>query len=173
LCHFDKNEISNYLQDGDIICRLGNKFWSPILRDLSKNEKQFSHIGIVRIRDDTISVIHSEGLSKDKNDFVKKVTLECFLRGSRSIGVFRLKSIDQTKVSDIALDFIGRPFDWQFDMIDESSLYCTELLYVVLKRINPDIKLNTVWLNVLNQYVLPLDIVYQTEYFYFVGYWER
>ena len=32
------------LKDGDIICRLGDRFWSQILKYFSIDDKRFSHI---------------------------------------------------------------------------------------------------------------------------------
>ena len=47
------------LKDGDIICRLGNRFWSEIFKEFSFDDKRFSHIGIIRINNNRITVIHS------------------------------------------------------------------------------------------------------------------
>ena len=168
-----KHEILAYLKDGDVICRMGEKFWSPIIRDLSPYDRRFSHLGIVRIRDNDISVIHVEGLSRSRRHYVRKEPLNGFLRSARSVGIYRLINIDGSQISDTALKFIGIPFDWQFDMSENSTLYCTQLLYVILNEISPEIRLNTVWLDILNRYVIPLDIVTQTEYFLEIGYWQR
>jgi len=164
------DEIIPLLNDGDIICRMGDRIWSQFFRDLSPTERRFSHLGIVRIRDDEITVIHSEPL-QDGDDVVTEVPLEKFLRFALSAGVFRLHDLEGHLVSDTAMEFIGRPFDWQFNMEDDSKLYCTELLYVVLKKIDPSIELNTVWMKELRRYIIPLDVCSQTEYFTEIGYW--
>lgn len=164
------DEIIPLLNDGDIICRMGDRIWSQFFRDLSPTERRFSHLGIVRIRDDEITVIHSEPL-QDGDDVVTEVPLEKFLSFALSAGVFRLHDLEGHLVSDTAMEFIGRPFDWQFNMEDDSKLYCTELLYVVLKKIDPSIELNTVWMKELRRYIIPLDVCSQTEYFTEIGYW--
>jgi hypothetical protein len=57
-------------------------------------------------------------------------------------------------------------------MRDESKLYCTELLYVVLKRLLPDLNLHTVYMKGLDKQIIPPEAISQSEYFsevYFVG----
>ena len=173
LSYIHVQDIIEYLKDGDIICRLGGKIWSPVFAEISPNDKRFSHIGIVRIRDDLISVIHVEGISNDKRGYTKNVPLKDFLKAARTIGIYRVINVDGYIVSDTALNHLGLPFDWDFNVGDNSKLYCTELLYVVLKELDSSITLNTIWLDALGKYILPIDIVSQSEYFLEIGYWEK
>jgi len=62
-------EVAN---DGDIICRLGDSFWSKFFKDASIVDKRYSHIGIIHINNDRINVIHSEGTTELRKDFVKE-----------------------------------------------------------------------------------------------------
>jgi uncharacterized protein YycO len=173
LSYIQEDEILTSLNDGDIICRLGDRLWSIFFKELSPNDKRFSHLGIIRIRDNTVSVINAEGLAVEGKDHVNEVSLKDFLKIAQSIGIYRLRSIEGDRISDTASEYIGYPFDWQFDMEDDSSLYCSELLYVILKKISPDIKLNTIWLKEIGKNVIPLDICSQSEYFIEVGYWNN
>jgi len=168
-----KGEIASALSDGDVILRLGDGLWSRFFKDLSPNYRKFSHMGIVRIRDGAISVIHAEGLAIQGLDSVNEVSLGEFLGSALSVGVYRLLREDGAMVSDLALEYVGVPFDWQFDMADGSRLYCTELLYVVLRRVNPEIRLNAAWIRGLGRHVIPLDVVSQAEYFERIGHWGR
>ncbi|MCL2806412.1 MAG: hypothetical protein FWD26_10785 [Treponema sp.] len=169
--YIQEQEIVSFLKDGDIICRLGNRPWSVLFKNLSPNEKRFSHLGIVRIRDDVITVINAEGLSIEGRDVVNEVTLKEFLKTALSAGIYRMRNIEGEKISDTALEYLGRPFDWQFDMIEDENIYCTELLYIVLKRLDPEIKLNTTWVKEIGKDIIPLDVCSQLEYFVEVGYW--
>jgi len=162
--HIKADELLPYLNDGDIICRLSGRIWSLFIRDLSPAEKRFSHLGIVRIRNNAVTVINAEGL-QEGDDIVSEVSLEKFLEPALSAGIFRLHNIDTSLISDTAMEFTGRPFDWKFDMDEDEYIYCTELLYVVLKKLDPSIKLNTVWIKEFGRYILPLDICSQSEYF--------
>jgi uncharacterized protein YycO len=171
--YIQEDKIFSFLNDGDIICRLGDRIWSIYFKELSPNDKRFSHLGIVRIRNNTISVINAEGLTKEKKDFVNEVSLKEFLKCAQKIGIYRLKNIEGKTVSDTALEFIGIPFDWQFDMEDDSKLYCSELLFVILKKIEPNIILNKVFIKEMGKNIIPLDICSQSEYFTEIGYWEK
>ena len=58
-------------------------------------------------------------------------------------------------------------------MNEDNALYCSELLYVILKRLTPEVELNPVWLNEIGKYIIPLEICSQSEYFIEVGYWKK
>ncbi|HCC37499.1 MAG TPA: hypothetical protein DEQ14_07720 [Treponema sp.] len=171
--YIQESAIRPSLNDGDIICRLGDRIWSNFFKEFSPKEKRFSHLGIVRIRNDVVSVINAEGLAIEGKDFVNEVSLKDFLEIAQSIGIYRLKDFEGEVISDVALEYIGRRFDWQFDMEDENNLYCSELLYVILKKLDPSIELNKVWIKEIGKNVIPLDICAQSEYFIEVGYWGK
>jgi hypothetical protein len=171
--HVQEHEILASLNDGDIICRLGNRPWSTFFRELSPKDKRFSHLGIVRIRDNAVSVINAEGLAIEGKDYVNEVPLKEFLEIAQNIGIYRLKNIEGSVISDTALEYIGRRFDWKFDMEEDSNLYCSELLYVILKKLDPSIELNTVRLKETGKNIIPLDVCTQSEYFIEAGYWEN
>jgi hypothetical protein len=169
--YVQEGEIISSVKDGDIICRLGDRVWSRYFKELSPEDKRFSHLGIVRIRNDYITVINAEGLVVEGKDFVNEVSLEDFISIAQRIGIYRLRTVEGYKISDAALEYKGFPFDWKFDMEEGSSLYCSELLYVVLKKIDPSIILRKVWVKGLGKNVIPLDVCSQSEYFTEVGYW--
>ena len=159
------HELYSFIEDGDIICRLANRFWSELFSNLSVTDKRFSHMGIIRIHNGIATVIHAEGSTGNGTDYVSEVPLDEFLQVARRIGIYRINNSDAGKISQTAIDYVGIPFDWQFDMDDESKLYCTELLYVILKRIMPDIKLDTVHYKKSEKEIIPLEAVSNSEYF--------
>jgi hypothetical protein len=152
-------------KDGDIICRLGDRLWSQAFKDLSAFDKRYSHMGIIRINNDQITVIHSEGTAKTGKDVVKEVAIESFIKNALVIGIYRLKNLDGSQISSIAKEYLGVPFDWQFDMEDGSKIYCTELLYLVLRRLAPTLKLNTVFIKEIEKEIIPLDSISSSEHF--------
>ena len=152
-------DVIPYIKDGDIILRLGDGAWSAPFRDFSLNDKRFSHLGIVRIRGTHITVINSVGYLRNKEKGVDEVSLEKFLQVARVIGVFRVKSIDGKLISDKAVEYVDRPFDWSFDLLDDSKIYCTELLYAVLKSAAPEFELTTRYVDTINRDVIPLDSI--------------
>ena len=78
LQYVKEDEILASLNDGDITCRLGDRLWSILFRELSPNDKRFSHLGIIKIRDNVVSVINAEGLAFEKKDYVNDVPLKDF-----------------------------------------------------------------------------------------------
>jgi hypothetical protein len=164
--------IASVVKEGDIICRLGDRLWSRFFRDLSLTDKRYSHIGIVHINDGVITVINAEGGTEHERDFVNESTLSDFLNVAMTAGIYRIKNTEGDKISALAREYIGTPFDWQFDMHDESKLYCTELLYVVLKRLLPDLKLSAVYIKALGREIILPEAISGSEYFsevYFSG----
>ncbi|MDR2136384.1 MAG: hypothetical protein LBO76_07195 [Treponema sp.] len=153
----ETSEISPYLKDGDIICRLGDRLWSLYFRDISPTDKRFSHLGIVRIHDGTVSVINAEGHTIGGQDSVNEVPLQEFIKIAKTLAVYRVKSVNGSTISTAAMEYKGYPFDWKFDMNDEKSLYCTELLYAVLRRTAPEITLKTTFISEIGRSIIPLE----------------
>jgi hypothetical protein len=162
---FNAADIAPLLQDGDVLCRLGDRIWSQYFRKVSPHDKRFSHLGIVRAVGGSITVINAEGLAIAGKDFVNEVALQDFLDSATEIGVYRLRDGAGQTLSEAALEFKGRPFDWDFDLDSEDRLYCTELLYAVLKRVAPGVPLVTVWLNPPGRDIIPPEVCSQSEYF--------
>jgi uncharacterized protein YycO len=164
------HDITGYLQDGDIICRLGDRFWSAYFKDTSPIDKRFSHLGIARITEGGITVINAEGRSKEGKDSVNETDLDEFLESAVAVGIYRLQSHDGKTLSTAAMEYIGYPFDWNFDLQDDTKLYCTELLYAVLKKTLPEIQLLTIFQKELSKNIIPLEAVSNSEYFKEVAY---
>jgi len=165
VCPLYLQTLIEKINDGDIITRLGDRFWSEIIRNISTEDKRFSHVGIIRINDEKITVIHAEGTTTAGKDFVKEETLEDFLKVAKAVGIYRLKNHNTESISDTAMEFIGVPFDWKFDMTDDTALYCTELLYVVFKRLGIDVELKTTFVKEIGREIIPIEAVSRGEGF--------
>jgi lipopolysaccharide export LptBFGC system permease protein LptF len=157
--------ISAYLKDGDIICRLGDRLWSYYFKDMSPVDKRFSHLGIIRINNNIITVIHAEGRAIQGKDFVNEVDLDEFLEIAKAVGVYRINDYDGKTISSAAMEYTGYPFDWKFDLADENKIYCTELLYVVLQKIAPEIELQRIFQKELKKEIIPLSACSNSDYF--------
>ena len=165
VCSIYLQKIHEIVQDGDIITRLGDRLWSDIIRDKSVEDKRFSHVGVVRVRNEQISVVHAEGTTVRGNDFVKEEPLEDFLQWSRAIGIYRVGNICGIEISNLSIEYIGIPFDWRFDLTDETTMYCTELIKVIFGRLNPEIVLSTVFVKELGREIIPLESISNSEFF--------
>jgi uncharacterized protein YycO len=157
-------------QDGDIICRLGDRTWSLYFKGLSKRDKRFSHLGIIHRKDDAIMVINAEGRAWAGKDYVNEVALQEFITPARMIGLYRLDNADGKAITGEALQLIGRPFDWDFDLANTDKLYCTELLYAVLKKTAPEIELATV--HTFRRDIVPLEAISNSTQFREVLFFE-
>jgi len=157
--------LYSVVKDGDIICRLGDRLWSDFFKDTSSTDKRFSHMGVVRIVNGKITVIHAEGTTEPGKDFVKEQSFSDFLKIARAAGIYRMKDIDGSQISDKALDYINVPFDWQFDNSDETKIYCTELLYVILKQLKPEIELSETYVKEWGRYIIPLEAISNSDFF--------
>ena len=133
----DSADVAPHLKDGDVICRMGDRIWSTLIGNVSQGKRRFSHLGIVRIRDSTITVINAECLTPGRNESVNETALADFLILAKTVGVYRANFIDGAALAQKATEYLGRPFDWDFDLDDESKIYCTELLYAVIKHTAP------------------------------------
>ncbi|MCL2175891.1 MAG: hypothetical protein FWB73_07585, partial [Treponema sp.] len=111
------------------------------------------------------TVIHAEGRMAEGKDSVNETDLNEFIEIAKTIGVYRLKDFDGSLISKAALEYIGYPFDWNFNLAEEDKLYCTELLYVIVKKITPDIQLQRVFQKELNREIIPLEAISKSEYF--------
>jgi len=158
-------ELLSVAKDGDVICRLGDRLWSHALKDFSVEDRRYSHVGIIKINNGRATVIHAEGTAEQGSGFVKEEALEDFCAIARAIGIYRIKGLDAGLVSHAASKYLGIPFDWQFDSGDESKLYCTELLHVVLKRLKPSLGLKKVYVRALGKEVIPLESISHSDDF--------
>jgi uncharacterized protein YycO len=151
------NTLHSCVQEGDILCRLGDRTWSLYFKGFSKADKRFSHLGVIHIGNDGITVINAEGLAWKGKDFVNPVPLDDFIKQARMIGLYRLNGVEGKKIAEESLTMIGRPFDWDFNLDDANKLYCTELLYAVLKKAAPEIELATIYK--FGRDIVPLEAV--------------
>jgi hypothetical protein len=163
----DAGALRGAIRDGDVVCRLGDRLWSQLFMDVSAADKRYSHLGVARVAGGRVTVIHAEGTAapgKD-GDKVKEEALEDFARIAKAVGVYRAKGLDGGLVSAAAAGCIGTPFDWGFDMDDESRLYCTELLHAIFRRLAPERELATVRIGASGKRVIPLEAVSASERF--------
>jgi hypothetical protein len=110
-------------------------------------------------------VIHAEGDASGGRDFVREEALEDFLKVARSIGVYRLNDSDGAEAAHLALEYVGIPFDWQFDRNDGSKIYCTELIDVVLSRLPAPKRLEPVFFKKGGKEIIPLESISRSDFF--------
>lgn len=131
-----QNEI-NKLKDGDIILRRGFGMVSDLIVTTMDEEYDISHCAIIVKDNKHFKVIHTVSQSLSEFDGVQSQPLSRFISDSKvnSIIVVRLKGISDSAISQRAKYFLSKkiPFDHDFDINDSSKLYCTELIWKVIK----------------------------------------
>lgn len=137
-----KDEIA-LIQDGDIILRHGYGFVSDMIVDTKKEKFKVSHCAI--ITKDSVSgklnVIHSVSQTLAEYDGVQSQSLRVFLNDCKknSIIVSRYKNFGFSnsgkKISERAKFYLKNkvPFDNKFDLFNHEQIYCTELIYLIIK----------------------------------------
>ncbi len=124
---------------GDLIFRDGRGFISAAFRKLSLSDPRYSHAGIIHIEKGKLFVFHLLGGEANKNNKMRKELLSNFCSPiqSNSFAVYRTdqngKSIDS-----LAEYFFRKKveFDSEFNLETDNKMYCTELLYKILKRVS-------------------------------------
>lgn len=127
---------TSLLKDGDVIFRRGTSFISNMV--LMADEKSiYSHTGIIKIIEGIYCVIHSVHAEElGEKDITKIESLTDFLIRDRAtaVAIYRLNLENNTisiGAANIANNFAKQnvPFDSDFNLKDDSRLYCTELVW--------------------------------------------
>jgi len=124
--------LEQTLQSGDIVCRYGDGIWSKQLRNVSTQEKRFSHVGIVILEADQLYVIHASANDYSGVGKVSKEPFAQFIQDTKDFAVYRLPESPQVRdqIAQNALTHIGKPFDMYFDLATEDKIYCSELVRI-------------------------------------------
>jgi hypothetical protein len=123
-------------QSGDLIFRFGDGRWSRFFRDVSSDDKRFSHVGIVVADQLGVAVIHSSADDSKGIGSVRRDTLSNFIGDYDDVAIFRLNVDEGTRreVASAAITYIGKPFDAKFELSTVDSVYCTELIRLVVNK---------------------------------------
>lgn len=157
---FDIKKIEN----GFLICRLGNGYFSNYFRKYASKEQKYSHIGIISKENNSIYVYHSEASELTGVGYVKKEKLNLFLKEIQIFDFFKLNLPDsiKTNILNSVKGYYDKKtrFDLDFNSFNDNELYCTELIAVSInKNVSDSIKITpNLVLNRKNLY--SLDDIY-------------
>lgn len=126
-------------RSGDLIFRDGRGFISSIFRKLSLIDPRYSHAGIIHKEEDKIYVFHIIGGEGNKNNHMRKDLLGnfCSPLQSNAFAVYRT-DLNGKKIDSLAEYYFSKKieFDTDFNLESDDKMYCTELLYKVLKKVS-------------------------------------
>jgi uncharacterized protein YycO len=126
------------LQDGDIILRRGSGMVSDMIAAMLAEPYDISHCGVVVERDGELWVVHSVSNNVSDADGMQAHRLPAFVRQSKpgSVIITRLHAVeDRSTISRKARHYLRQrvPFDHNFDREDSTHLYCSELIWRILR----------------------------------------
>lgn len=140
------DSVSTRLQTGDLVFRLGNDFASQTFANMNRTDKRFSHVGIISLEDSVPLVYHCLGGSFNPDQKMLREKMNVFLApvATKAFGIFRIQAQPHSMAFQQILHSLyssGVPFDIQFDLTTNDRLYCSEMVYKVLRKIYPNIDL--------------------------------
>jgi hypothetical protein len=131
------------IRTGDIILRSGKDFTSYRIRELSDNNKTYSHTGIALVKDTNVYIYHitPPDLDEPASDTAMRLeTLEQFASPKKcfGFGIVRYQLQEEEINRGMGyLDSLHRaktPFDHLFDLQEHRSMYCSEMVDNMLRR---------------------------------------
>lgn len=128
-------------QPGDVILTAADDLLGANIRNASGHDAVYSHIGLVVLRDGAPAVIEATPFGSGRVGFTD---LAAFTRDPETSELLVLRPrapIDAGRLAAQAerLAAADVPFDYDFDMADESALYCAELAYRLLAAAGVDV----------------------------------
>lgn len=141
------DSVSGILQTGDLVFRRGNDFASQTFANINREDRRFSHVGLVSVENNQAFIFHAIGGSFNPDQKIKKESFKVFAAPdqNRSFGIYRADDTNATKIPAMldSLYHAGVPFDLMFDMKTNDRLYCSEMVYKVLQKCRPDLDIKT------------------------------
>lgn len=127
-------DIKKKVKTGDLVLRTGRDFSSEQVRDMSKQDKTYSHGGIVVIENDSILVYHVEPDFLYVKDKVRKEPIDSFISIDHNYG-FGLARFDLSEkeigsfVKYMEAQYQNKvAFDMTFDLKTNDKMYCSEMI---------------------------------------------
>lgn len=160
------------LHEGDFILRKGFGYFSDIIaKNLNHGSIDVTHAGILVKRNNNWSVIHA--LSSDVSDIdgMQIQPLADFLSYSApgKIIITRAKNTDTAtgkKIAQLAESYLAKhiPFDHKGVIDDTATLFCTELIWVIIEK---DLHILTLphELEAREKLFYSMEPMYSTDYF--------
>ena len=126
-------------QSGDLIFREGRGFISTAFRKLSLIDPRYSHAGIIHREKEKIFVYHIIGGEGNSSGVIRKdfLSIFCSPLQSNAFGIYRTDQ-DGHKIDSLAGYYYSKKigFDPAFNLASDDKMYCTELLYKILKKVS-------------------------------------
>lgn len=122
------------LEAGDILLRKGRSYVSELIS--MGFGSQVSHCGLILQDEGKWKVLHIISGQISEQNSIRLDPIESFIQEALPGSVYQLKPVQRPSVGAIEQEsrslLLARPsFDHQFDLSDESELYCSELVRLI------------------------------------------
>ncbi|MGI8599354.1 MAG: YiiX/YebB-like N1pC/P60 family cysteine hydrolase [Chitinophagaceae bacterium] len=143
-------ETKNLLQEGDMVFRLNMDGYSQFIKIFSRQDKQFSHAGIVIMEDKNPVVYHMINGDESRESKIIKSSFEEFINPKKNyaFGIYRNGLTQKEKQALVSLVTQwyakGVTFDFNFDLVTNDKMYCSEMIAkAITKATNKRIEIST------------------------------
>jgi Permuted papain-like amidase enzyme, YaeF/YiiX, C92 family len=176
------------LKEGDLVVRLNQDPASHFIKSVSRNDKSYSHAGIVLLENGYPYIYHIVNGEENPDEKLRKDSLTRFCHPGKNIafGIFRyeMEAGEIKRLKNLIHEWYakGIQFDLKFDLKTDNRMYCSEMIrkvvaYATGKRILiPTIKLSNREAGIFSVYmhlplsytsrlnVVPIDNLYTNPY---------
>jgi hypothetical protein len=128
------------LQEGDLVLRLNHDPASQFIKYFNRNDKSYSHAGIVLFENGYPYVYHIVNGDENPGEQIRKDSLFrfCNPRKNFGFGIYRYK-IDSAEVKKLNALIHGWQetkvqFDHSFDLATDDRMYCSEMITKALAK---------------------------------------
>jgi hypothetical protein len=127
------------IYSGDIVFRLGHGYISETLKNLSQEDKRYSHAGIISMENGMPYVYHLMGSESDNATLRRDMLTDfCLPSAAQCYALYHVNkaNLDRSSVDSLNKYFLSHalPFDKRFDIETDSAMYCTEYVYKILNH---------------------------------------
>ncbi len=133
-------EAKKKFNNGDLITRAGSDVISASLQNFNKQDKTYSHSGLAFLESGEIYVYHTIAGDNNPGDRMIREPFDSFCNPEKKsgLGIFRYDINNQEidSLHSYIKDHFknGMAFDKLFDLKDDSTMYCAEIITKGLKR---------------------------------------
>jgi hypothetical protein len=140
----------NLLQEGDMVFRLNMDGYSQYIKKFNRQDKQYSHAGIVVMENGTPIIYHMVSEDENTDNKMSKYSYEEFINPKKnySFGIYRNNLSDAEKMALIKQikQWYNEEveFDYNFNLQTNDKMYCSEMIAkAIAKATNNRIDINS------------------------------
>lgn len=143
-------ETKNLLQEGDMVFRLNMDGYSQFIKIFSRQDKQFSHAGVVIMEDKNPVVYHMINGDESRESKIIKSSFEEFINPKKNyaFGIYR-NDLAENELQALVTQTKqwhneGIEFDFHFNLQSDDKMYCSEMIAkAITQATNKRIKIST------------------------------